>query len=148
MIYKHILVAVALSEDSPKLVKRASQLASALNSRMSLVYIDVNYAELYTGLIDINIAETQARVNEEARNQLQELADNIDYPIAHTFVGSGDLSQEIKAVVEEHNIDLVVCGHHQDFWSKLLSSSNDLINNAPTDLLVVPADKSTEETDK
>lgn len=145
MIYKHILVAVALSEDSPKLIKRTAKLAAALNSKLSLIYIDVNYAELYTGLIDINLVETQARVNEEAKKQLQELADEIDYPITHTFVGSGDLSQEINAVVEEHNIDLMVCGHHQDFWSKLLSSSNDLINNAAVDLLVVPVEKYQDE---
>jgi len=141
MIYKHILVAVALSEDSPKLVKRTAELAQAIGAKLSLVYIDVNYAELYTGLIDINLAETQTRVNEQAKEQLLELAKCTDYPITKTLVGCGDLSQEINTVIDEHDVDLVVCGHHQDFWSKLLSSSNDLINNTPIDLLIVPTEK-------
>ena len=50
MSYKHILVAVDLSDDSERLLKKADALATALGAQLSLVHIDVNYAELYTGL--------------------------------------------------------------------------------------------------
>ncbi len=32
---------------------------------------------------------------------------------------------------------LVVCGHHQDFWSKLMSSARQLINTVHVDMLIV-----------
>jgi universal stress protein A len=35
-------------------------------------------------------------------------------------------------------MDLVVCGHHQDFWSKLMSSARQLINTVHVDMLIVP----------
>ncbi|MDI9228848.1 universal stress global response regulator UspA, partial [Serratia bockelmannii] len=35
-------------------------------------------------------------------------------------------------------MDLVVCGHHQDFWSKLMSSERQLINTVHIDMLIVP----------
>jgi len=138
MSYQHILVAIDLSEDSKLLVERAVSLAKPLEASVSFVHIDVNYAELYTGLIDINLAETQHQAIEASQKQLQNLADHADFPIKHTLVGSGDLNNELCDTIKEFNIDLVVCGHHQDFWSKLLSSTRQLINCSPVDMLVVP----------
>ncbi|MGF1743914.1 universal stress protein UspA [Vibrio minamisatsumaniensis] len=138
MSYKHILVAVDLSDDSKLLVDKAVALAKPLEAQVSFIHIDINYAELYTGLIDINMAETQHNAMEASRIQLQNFAEHAQYPITHTLVGSGDLSHELCDTINEFNVDLVVCGHHQDFWSKLLSSTRQLINASPVDMLVVP----------
>ncbi|MDN3608676.1 universal stress protein UspA [Vibrio ostreicida] len=138
MSYQHILVAVDLSEDSKVLVDKAAALAKPLAAEVSFIHIDVNYAELYTGLIDINLAETQHQAIETSQKQLQSFAEHANYPIKHTLVGSGDLGNELCDTIKEFNVDLVVCGHHQDFWSKLLSSTRQLINCSPVDMLVVP----------
>ena len=138
MSYQHILVAVDLSEDSKTLVDKAISLAKPLGAEVSFIHIDVNYAELYTGLIDINLAETQHQAIEASQQQLQKFAEHANYPIKHTLVGSGDLGNELCDTIKEFNIDIVVCGHHQDFWSKLLSSTRQLINCSPVDMLVVP----------
>lgn len=138
MSYQHILVAIDLSEDSKILIDKAVSLAKPLNAQISFIHIDVNYSELYTGLIDLNLAETQHHAMENCQAQLQKLAQYASYPINHTLVGSGDLGNEICNTIKEFQIDLVVCGHHQDFWSKLLSSTKQLINCSPVDLLVVP----------
>jgi universal stress protein A len=42
-------------------------------------------------------------------------------------------------------VDLVVCGHHQDFWSKLMSSARQLINTVHIDMLIVPLRDEDEE---
>lgn len=138
MSYQHILVAVDLTEDSKLLIDKAVALAKPLGAEVSFVHIDVNYAELYTGLIDINLAETQHQAIQASQTQLQNFADHANFPIKHTLVGSGDLGNELCETIQEFNFDLVVCGHHQDFWSKLLSSTRQLINCTPVDLLVVP----------
>lgn len=106
--------------------------------KVSFIHIDVNYAELYTGLIDINMAEAQHQAMEASRTQLANFEEYAEYPITHTLVGSGDLSNELCDTIQDYNIDLVVCGHHQDFWSKILSSTRQLINCSPVDMLVVP----------
>ncbi|KLV07362.1 universal stress global response regulator UspA [Photobacterium aquae] len=138
MAYKHILVAIDLSDESLTLVTKAAELANALDAKLSLIHIDVNYAELYTGLIDINLADAQHKMADDAQKQLQALADKANCPVAHTLVGSGDLSDEICHAIQELDIELVVCGHHQDFWSKILSSAKQLINRSPVDMLMVP----------
>ncbi|PSW19364.1 universal stress global response regulator UspA [Photobacterium sanctipauli] len=138
MAYKHILVAIDLSEDSAILVGKAAQLAKAVDAKLSLIHIDVNYAELYTGLIDINLSDAQHRMADDAQQQLQALAEKANYPVSHTLVGSGDLGEEICHAIDDLDIELVVCGHHQDFWSKILSSAKQLINRTPVDMLMVP----------
>ncbi len=138
MSYKHILVAVDLTEDSKVLTQKAVALAKPLGAEVSFIHIDVNYAELYTGLMDINLTETQNHVMDESLNQLKELAEHADFPIKHTLVGSGDLSDELKDAISKRDVDLVICGHHQDFWSTILSSAKQLLNHVSVDMLVVP----------
>ncbi len=140
MCYKHILVAVDLTEESKILIQKAVALAKPIEAEISFIHIDVNYAEVYTGLIDINLAATQNQAMESSKQQLQELAKFADYPIKHTLVGAGDLGYELKDAIKQKEVDLVICGHHQDFWSKLLSSTKQLLNNMPVDMLVVPLD--------
>ena len=137
MSYQHILVAVDLSEDSKTLVDKAVALAKPLGAEVSFIHIDVNYAELYTGLIDINLAETQHQAIEASQQQLQNLP---SMPTTRLNIPwcSGDLGNELCDTIREFNVDIVVCGHHQDFWSKLLSSTRQLINCSPVDMLVVP----------
>ncbi len=138
MSYKHILIAIDLSEESSVLVNKAVILAKAFGSRVSFIHIDINYTELYTGLIDINLVETQHQSMASSQMALKDLAKQAGYPIELTLVGSGDLSNEICGAIEKYEIDLIVCGHHQDFWSKLLSSTKLLMNSSPVDMLVVP----------
>ncbi|ELR64087.1 Universal stress protein A [Photobacterium marinum] len=138
MAYKHIMVAIDLSDDSFVLVRKAADLARKLDAKLSLIHIDVNYAELYTGLIDINLSDAQHRMAEDAQKQLQALANQANYPVSHTLVGSGDLSDEICHAINDIDVELVVCGHHQDFWSKILSSAKQLLNQTPVDLLMIP----------
>ncbi len=138
MSYKHILVAIDLTDESKTLVDKAVALAKPLDANISFIHIDVNYAEIYTGLIDINLAETQNHAMEASLEQLKELASHADYPIKHTLVGSGDLGYELKDAIKAREVDLVICGHHQDFWSMILSSTKQLLNSVPVDMLVIP----------
>lgn len=138
MGYKHILVAVDLSADSEVLVQKGAALAAPLGAKLSLIHIDVNYAQLYTGLIDINMVDVRHRMAEEAQAQLNVLAKQSGVSVTHTFVGSGDLADEITDSISNFGIDLVICGHHQDFWSTLISSAKQLINRTPVDMLMVP----------
>ena len=40
--------------------------------------------------------------------------------------------------IEQYDVDLLVTGHHQDFWSKLMSSTRQVMNSITIDMLVVP----------
>lgn len=138
MAYKHILVAVDLSPESEVLVSKAVSMAKPYNAKVSLIHVDVNYSDLYTGLIDVNLGDMQQRITGETSNSLKNLAKNSGYEIQEMLSGSGDLGQVLVDAIRKYDMDLVVCGHHQDFWSKLMSSARQLINTVHVDMLIVP----------
>ncbi|MFD0707980.1 universal stress protein UspA [Photorhabdus luminescens] len=138
MAYKHILVAVDLSPESQVLVRKAVSMAKPDNAKVSLIHVDVNYSDLYTGLIDVNLGDMQQRITDETRSALKALSADSDYDIQETLSGSGDLGQVLVDAIKKYGIDMVVCGHHQDFWSKLMSSARQLINTVHVDMLIVP----------
>ena len=57
MAYKHILIAVDLSPESKVLVDKAVSMARPYNAKVSLIHVDVNYSNLYTGLIGIGLCQ-------------------------------------------------------------------------------------------
>ena len=70
MAYKHILIAVDLSPESKVLVEKAVSMARPYNAKVSLIHVDVNYSDLYTGLIDVNLGDMQKRISEETHHAL------------------------------------------------------------------------------
>ncbi|AHF75072.1 universal stress global response regulator UspA [Candidatus Sodalis pierantonius str. SOPE] len=138
MAYKHILIAVDLSPESNVLVEKAVSMARPYNAKVSLIHVDVNCSDLYTGLTDVNLGDMQKRISEETQHAMTQLSQNAGYPITETLSGSGDLGQVLVDAINKYDVDLVLCGHHQDFWSKLMSSARQLINTVHVDLLIVP----------
>ncbi|AXP77049.1 TPA: universal stress protein UspA [Haemophilus influenzae] len=137
-MYKHILVAVDLSGESPILLKKAVGIAKRHEAKLSIIHVDVNFSDLYTGLIDVNMSSMQDRISTETQKALLDLAESADYPISEKLSGSGDLGQVLCDAIEQYDVDLLVTGHHQDFWSKLMSSTRQVMNTIKIDMLVVP----------
>ena len=108
MAYKHILIAVDLSPESKVLVEKAVSMARPYNAKVSLIHVDVNYSDLYTGLIDVNLGDMQKRISEETHHALTELSTNAGYPITETLSGSGDLGQVLVDAIKKYDMDLVV----------------------------------------
>lgn len=137
-MYKHILVAVDLSEESLILVRKGAEIAKRHGAELSLIHVDVNFSDLYTGLIDINMQSVQNSVSEDTIKALSELAEQSSHPISERLNGSGDFSQVLEEAVDKYHIDLLITGHHQDFWSKFMSSTRQVMNSITIDMLVVP----------
>lgn len=137
-MYKHILVAVDLSEESGVLIKKAAGIAERHQAKLSIIHVDVNFSDLYTGLIDVNMSSMQESMSNESHQALLQLANHSPFPITEKLSGNGDLVQALTDAIQNYNIDLLVAGHHQDFWSKLMSSTRQVMNNVNVDMLVIP----------
>lgn len=138
MQYKHILVALELAEESHTLIDRAVFLANQLDSRVSFIHIDGTHGEIYPDLVDIKENPDLSPLNEHTMEQLRAFETKTDFPVTKFIVGTGDLSVKLHEVISGNNIDLLICGHHHDFWSRIISYSQHLINKSPVDILVVP----------
>ncbi len=125
MSYKHILVAVDLSDSSKAVIDKAINQASVSDSQLSLVYVDVDRIIL------------EPKKEQELHKKLQELAEQCGYPVSDIMVVNGDLHVKLKGIVKQSNIDLVVCGHHHNLLSRLFSAIPKVANAVEADMLVV-----------
>ncbi|MGB5446515.1 MAG: universal stress protein [Psychromonas sp.] len=139
MGYKHLLVAVDLSPSSELIIAKAVALAKDSNAKISLIYVDVDYADNYTGLSysEYSQLEPASQRANSLEKELQTLAEKTCYPVTKQVFLTGDLSKNLQLTIEEIGADLLVCGHHHDFWSRLLSSVRKLINTSLIDLLII-----------
>ena len=137
-MYKHVLVAVDLSDESIVLLEKAAKIAQRNEAKLSIIHVDVNFSDLYTGLIDVNMSSMQDRISTETHQALVQLSEQAGYPVSEKLSGSGDLGQVLADAIEQYDVDLLVTGHHQDFWSKLMSSTRQVMNMITIDMLVVP----------
>ncbi|MDA7746347.1 universal stress protein [Psychromonas sp.] len=141
MSYKNILVAVDFDKGTLDVLNRAISLAKPVNTKVSLVHVidRLKNNALYNGLIDIELAgvEPAHPMSDEVNKQFDELVAGIDYPIESRYVINGNLTYDLKDLIKEVDVDLIVCGHHHNFWSRMRPSAGGLINVSPVDLLIV-----------
>ncbi|WP_409440095.1 universal stress protein [Psychromonas sp. GE-S-Ul-11] len=139
MSYRHILVTVDFEEDNQLVIDKGINLAKSLDAKLSLVHVNQLLGEYgFTGLMDLSLAGLAAYPDlEELTQQLKTLASELDYDIAHTYVVNGDISHSLETPVKEAGIDLIICGHHHDFWSRVSPTVGGLVNTSSVDLLIV-----------
>lgn len=141
MSYKHILVAVDLSKSSEKIVNKAVLLAKDSNAKLSLIFVDVdNVSNIGIASLEVATLPSVEEREKSLKKDLQTLADRADYPIENAIVVMGDFKRKVNAAVEKMGADLLVCGHHHDFWSRLLSDTRKLLDSTTADLLIVYLD--------
>ena len=124
-MYKHILVAVDLSEESPFLLKKAVGVAKRHDAKLSIIHVDVNFSDLYTGLIDVNMVSMQDRISSETQQALLQLSEQAGYPVSEKLSGSGDLGQVLTDAIEQYLSDKAVIDAHRDLVAKIEESIAD-----------------------
>ncbi|GAB3215640.1 universal stress protein [Pseudaeromonas pectinilytica] len=136
--YQHILVAIDLRADNHPVLDKAIALAKTHSAKLSVIHVDVDLREIYTEMIDIDIGELQDHALTETRKKMEQVLAGLGFPLEKKLVISGDLGEQVNEAIARYGIDLLVCGHHQNFWSLLISSARQLMNQVECDMLVVP----------
>jgi len=138
MNYRHILVPVAVSPESHKLVAKAVSIVKPVNGEITLI-TSVPDPEMYNQLAGLMMENIRDVMQEEVRDFLQELCQQADYPIRETLITYGELGPEIVATSLGLKVDLVLCGNHnQGTLAKLLTSAKKVIESSQVDVLLVP----------
>ena len=136
--YKHVLVALDINDHFQPILDKAIVVAKRHEAKLSVIHVDMNLRDLYTEMVDIDVERVQRKVLTDTKAKLDAILSGVQYPIERSMVMCGDLVEEINQVIEVEHIDMLVCGHHQSFWSLLTSAARQLMNTVPCDMLVVP----------
>ncbi|ELY7490194.1 universal stress protein UspC [Cronobacter turicensis] len=140
MNYSHVLVAVAVTPESHRLIRRAVSLVKPVNGSITLITIATD-PELFNQMSAPMLENLRDVMYEETQTFLEALKNGAGYPIAKTIIASGELGEYIQDICEKDDIDLVICGNHNhSFFSKALCSAKKIVATSRTDLLLVALD--------
>ncbi|GAB1257002.1 universal stress protein [Aurantivibrio plasticivorans] len=136
-LYKHILVALDLTEESTEILTKAMQLAEGAN--LHLVHVIEPLAYAYGGDIPMDLTEVQAQLQQQASEQLAKLAQSVGISPENQQVVIGQPTSEIHRLAEELDADLVVLGSHgrQGLALLLGSTANGVLHGTKCDVLAV-----------
>tara|TARA_R110001592_G_scaffold99076_1_gene282393 strand:- start:2396 stop:2833 length:438 start_codon:yes stop_codon:yes gene_type:complete len=138
--YQKILVAIDLSNESNKVIKRAKKLAGGDCGKLHLVHVVEPIAAAYP--IDayaINISKMQEEAMQIAKDRLADIGKECAIDVAQQNIVVGSAATEIRSMAQELNADLIVIGSHgRSGWKLLLgSTANKVLHGSECDILTV-----------
>ncbi len=138
-MYKKILVAVDLSNDSQKVINTAVELSQG-SAQLHFVHVVEPVAAAYSmDIYAVNISELQQEAINFAEQRLAKLGTTASLPEGqvHTLLGSP--APEVRNLAAEIGADAIVIGSHgHSGWKILLgSTANKVLHGAPCDVLTV-----------
>lgn len=140
MPYSHILCAVDLTDDSPRIISRAQGLAASSRAKLSLIHV-VEYIPVDPAgeaLLPPPI-EVERDLVAGARKRLDALAEAHGVPAEARAVVVGSIKGEIVKAASERGCDLVVLGARgrHGLGALLASTEKSVLVHAPCDVLAV-----------
>ncbi|MBK4117380.1 universal stress protein UspC [Pluralibacter gergoviae] len=137
MTYSHILVAVAPTPESQRLVNKAVSIARPANAQISLITFAAD-PEMYNQFAAPMLENLRELMHEETQQFLNGLVARAGYPIATTVIASGEMSESIKSWCGKHQVDLVLCGNHnQSFFARATTAAKTVVGCCGVDVLLV-----------
>ncbi len=141
-LYKHIMLATDLSDDSLVVCQKAKTLAKLHKAKLSIAHI-VQYIppfyDIGTAAIPIDI-QGEEHLKQDARKKIKGLIKAQELEKPAVFVLSGDKHEEIITLVKKHHIDLIVAGSHHHRCLHLLfggSLPEIMLHDLLCDIIVV-----------
>jgi len=136
-MYKHILFASDLTEDTDYLLEKVRAMRDLTKANLSLVHVVEplpGYSYAYLGIEDI-----EGQLIDEARQSIEKLGDKLGVAKEKQFVEVGPTKTKILNVADELGIDLIICGSHGRHGLSLLlgSTANAILHGAKCDVLTV-----------
>lgn len=141
--YDNILVAVDLSTESRAVLDAAKSVTARTGGRLHLVTVVKPLTQVYGGLDMAPIASGSISFEEEAgrqaRQQLENLADEYGIDRKDVYVIVGAPGSEIRELARSTKADLIVIGSHGRHGFSLLlgSTANAVLHDAGCNVLAV-----------
>lgn len=138
-IYKHILVGLDLTDETPQVLHKAIHIARSYDAKLSLVHVLEPITFAYGGDMPLDVSDMQEQQVQKAEHELQALVKTIDFPVLQEHVLVGQPANELHYLAKEQGVDLIIVGSHGRKGLALLlgSTPNSVLHGATCDVLAV-----------
>ncbi|MET4694295.1 universal stress protein [Endozoicomonas lisbonensis] len=142
-LYKHILVAIDLSDEADDVLEKARFLAETNSARLTLVHVVEPLSVAYGSDIPLDLTTLQDEITQQARDRISSLAESIHLDKGEQHVVYGRPEREVHRIAEESDVDLIVVGSHGRHGLALIlgSTSTSILHGACCDVLAVRVGK-------
>lgn len=136
-MYKHILLATDLIDDTDYLTNKVKKMTALTDAKLSLLHVVEplpGYSYAYLGVEDI-----EGQLIQESRNALAKMGGKLKVDEKNLWVEVGPTKSKILEIAEEIGADLIMCGSHGRHGLSLLlgSTANAILHGAKCDVMVV-----------
>jgi len=138
-MYKQILVAIDLSENSELVIQRASALAEKFGAQVRLLHV-VEYVPIEPmGEALMPAMEIERDLVANATRNLEQIATRTGLADAPRSVEAGSIKSEIVRIAAENSADLVVLGSRERHGLAILLNATEdtVLHSASCDVLAV-----------
>ena len=137
--YTHLLLAIDLSEHTDQVAIKARRIADACNAKLSVIHVIEPISFSYGGDIPLDFTSIQEDIQAQAKTQLAKLGTEYGIDKADQYIMLGRPENEIHALAEEINANLIIVGSHGRHGLALIfgSTANGVLHGAGCDVLAV-----------
>jgi len=137
-MYKHILVAVDLSEEGTQVINKAIELQQIHSSHLSFVHVIEPTSYAFPAL-SVNAGEIHQQLKDLSEQKLASIVEDKPLTNASRATLTGKATSEIFGYAEKNGVDLIVTGSHGKHGVQLLlgSTANGILHGAKCDVLAV-----------
>lgn len=137
-MYKRILLASDLTEQSGPIAKKAKEMAQSFNSELHVVHV-VEPVGAYGGGL-YYLGDLNEEIQQQAKESLHQLAKELTIEVDQCHLMLGHTKHEILELADKIKADLIVLGTHgaKGFASLLGSTASSVLNAAECDVLTIP----------
>ncbi|MDB2384473.1 universal stress protein [Endozoicomonas sp.] len=141
--YKHILVAIDLSDEADEVLEKAQFIAETNKAKLTMVHVVEPLSVAYGSDIPLDLTTLQDEITQQARERISQLADSIQLEKGEQHVVYGRPEREVHRIAEESDVDLIVVGSHGRHGLALIlgSTSTSILHGACSDVLAVRVGK-------
>jgi len=139
-LYKHLLLATDLSDNSDYIAKRAASIAKMTQAKLSIVHVMVHTPIAYAGEFSVPIdVEFETAMRKQAAKQLAKLGKKYNIPKAKQHLLDGSVKLGVTDLAKKIRADLIVVGTHSHEGLNVLlgSQANAILHAAKCDVWVV-----------
>jgi nucleotide-binding universal stress UspA family protein len=108
-MYQNILFSVEFTHAELLASQKTKELAGVFKAKLHLVHI----VELPPIDIFPDVINKETLYVEQTRKQLSEVGKNLDVDAFNQYIEIGDPRTIIPEVINQHNINLLIIGHHE-----------------------------------
>lgn len=141
--YKHILVAIDLSDDAGYVLEKAKNIAELNGARITMVHVVEPLSVAYGSDIPLNVTTLQAEITEHAKERISALAEKIKIDHGEQYIVYGRPEKEVHRIAETSDVDLIIVGTHGRHGLALIlgSTSTSILHGSCCDVLAIRVNK-------